>query len=212
MPRFAAARATATSPSAPAGENDPSPPVGQRKIGLLYVVPKSCTFVSTSVASWRRRGRNWTWLKISRFARSVASSSTPLAMYAQCPCATLRRAGSSKSNTLNACAGLVMTSRTAPEPCADAEGIRRNALTPPTAATYGLRARNLMNSRRAASCVMARDCATSSRRQLFRRGNWPGPPHARRQRSGGTYWPFMVFRYSGYIVRAPPSTASRGML
>src|SRR5262245_15990871 len=45
--RALAARATASSPS---GWNDFSPPVGQRKIGLAYVVPNSSTRMSTFVA------------------------------------------------------------------------------------------------------------------------------------------------------------------
>ena len=66
--RFCRARATDNSPSA---KNDFSPPVGHRKIGLLYVVPNRSTCMSTLVASRKRRGRNSTCLKPSRLARSV---------------------------------------------------------------------------------------------------------------------------------------------
>jgi hypothetical protein len=147
VPCERAARATANSPSV---KNALSPPVGQRKIGLLYAVPNKSTRVSTSVASCKRLGRSCTRLNISRFARSVASSSTPLAMYAQWPDATFRCATSSKSNTLSAAAGSVRTSaETAPPFCAEDSGRRRNTVIPPAAATYGLAARNLRNSRRA---------------------------------------------------------------
>ena len=59
------------------------PTVGHVKMGLLYTVPNRSVRISTLVASRSRRGRNWTCLNPSRLARRVASSSTPLAMYAQ---------------------------------------------------------------------------------------------------------------------------------
>src|SRR5262249_43811600 len=96
------------------------------------------------------------WLNISRFARSVPSSSTPLAMYAQWPGATFRCAASSKSNTFKADAGSDMTS---PNLCAGIARDVRKTPIPPIAATYGLVAANFKNSRRASNekCLFISD-------------------------------------------------------
>src|SRR5258706_10741798 len=113
--------------------------------------------MSALVASRKRRGRNCTWLNPSRLASRVASSSVPLAMYDQCPACTLVRAVASRSNTVNASAGLSTTLMRSRVICAKPLCLMSwanplswtKAATPPNAATYGLAARNLRNSRRA---------------------------------------------------------------
>ena len=79
---------------------------GAKKMGVGHSAPKSWTRMSISRVSTRRRERILNFKKPSRFARSVTSSSTPVAMKPKCAGGRFFRAISSRSKTLSASAGV----------------------------------------------------------------------------------------------------------
>src|SRR5450756_76815 len=58
----------------------PAPGVGAITIGLSYFVPRISALISILLTSTSRRGRSSNFRKLSRLARKVTSSSTPVAM------------------------------------------------------------------------------------------------------------------------------------
>src|SRR5262245_16698885 len=78
-------------------------------IGVSYLTPRIVVLMSTLLTSTNQRGLNWNFANPSRFARKVISSPTPEAMKPKCAGGTFWRITGSKSKTLIASFGSLIS-------------------------------------------------------------------------------------------------------